>query len=454
MKYLEAESSTVELKKEIPKNDQIIKTIIGFCNLNGGKLIIGVDNNGTIVGVDEAKIQEVLEYLDMSIYQASAPPIIPQIYAQRIGQKSILVIEVSSGMNKPYYLKTAGLEKGTYIRLGRSTMKANADMIEELKWQSRGRSFDTMPVYHATIDDLDPAKISDFTHLKKGIKQKAALLEFLQAYNLAVKEHASVYPTAAGLLLFGKDPQKFLSDAFIICSHFSGIEGRKALATRDCTGTLFEQYDRAYDFIVSSLNKSFVIEGKQRKELAEVPHDAIRELLMNAVVHRNYHITAPIKIAIFSNRIEIFSPGGFPGPLNTQNLRQGLSYIRNIALCKVLREAGYIEKLGSGFITAFASYEKHGLPAPEVLEGENYIKCILPRPNPREKKEPTASQQSSGDFARIIHLLQCATEISVSDIIQNLKIPRATAVRRLTQLQKDGVLKKIGSGKGTRYVIA
>src|SRR5437868_15127321 len=89
MKYLEQESSTVELKKEVPKNDQIIKTIIGFCNLNGGKLIIGVDDNGTVVGVDDTKIQEAMEYLDQSIYVASAPPIIPQIYAQRIGQKSV-----------------------------------------------------------------------------------------------------------------------------------------------------------------------------------------------------------------------------------------------------------------------------------------------------------------------------------------------------------------------------
>ena len=104
-----------------------------------------------------------------------------------------------------------------------------------------------------------------------------------------------------------------------------------------------------------------------------------REALLNAIVHRNYHIKAPIKIAIYENRVEIFSPGQFPGPLDPKNLKTGITYLRNPAICKILRESGYVEKLGSGLITIFESYEKRNLEDPIVIEGENYIKCILPR---------------------------------------------------------------------------
>ncbi|MCB1107690.1 MAG: ATP-binding protein [Chlamydiia bacterium] len=162
MKYPEQESSTLEFKQTLPENSQIIKTVIGFCNRNGGKLIVGVKENGTIVGIPEEKIQKVMEYLNKSIYEASSPPIIPAVYSQRIGNKTLLIVEVSSGMNKPYYRTSEGIGKGTYVRLGRSTVKASADMVEELKWQTRGRSFDLMPVYHAKEEDLDPAKLMHF----------------------------------------------------------------------------------------------------------------------------------------------------------------------------------------------------------------------------------------------------------------------------------------------------
>jgi len=452
MKYPLQESSSIEFKREIPKNDQIIKTVIGFCNQNGGKLIIGVDNDGTICGVSEQEINKLLEYLDQSIYKAIIPPIIPQIYAQRIGDKTVLIIEVSSGANKPYYVKSEGLEKGTYIRLGRSTMHANADTIEELKWRSRGLSYDMMPVYHATLKDLDTDKFNEFLTLRKNNRKgEKNLTDLLLSYNLITHEHAHTYPTVAGVLLFGKNPQHFFSEAFIICSHFSGIEGRKAIASRDCAGTLLEQFNDAYDFVLSRLNVSFTIKGPRRTERREIPEVALREILINAIVHRNYHINAPIKIAIYENRIEIFSPGTFPGLLDVHNLKMGITYIRNKAITKIFREAGYMEKLGTGFITLFESYEKYGLPTPEVVEGTNYIKCILPRPSARV---PILKEQGEQDeLQSIVNLFTVTPQLSIGKIAENMHMSRATIGRRLTQLIKKGVLAKRGKGRGTRYML-
>jgi len=446
MKYPGLESSTLEFKQSIPEKDQIIKTIIGFCNRNGGKLIIGVGATGEIIGVAEEEVQKIMEHLDKGIYDASSPPIIPSIFSQRILDKTLLIIEVSSGMNKPYYRKSEGLEKGTYVRLGRSTVRATADMIEELKWQARGRSFDMMPVYHAKEEDLNKKQILEFLNARRKSKVKKIDSSILTSYDLAINEHSTLYPTTGGILLFGNQPQSFFSEAMILCTQFSGIEGRKAIASIDCTGTLFEQFESAYNFVISKLSHSFTIRAPKREEELEIPPEAFREVLLNALVHRNYSISAPIKIAIYNNRIEVFSPGVFLGPLDTHNLTLGLTYIRNKVICKAFREAGYIEKLGSGFITLFESYEKKNLPLPEVIEGENFIKCILPRPS-----YPPAPRPTGDVLQKILAIFEVVEEASSTDIIKTLNVPRSTILRKLAELTSKGLLEQVGQGKSTHY---
>lgn len=445
MKYPENESVILEFKQTIPENDQIIKTIIGFCNGNGGKLIVGVAADGTIVGVPEQEIQNVMEYVNKSIFEASCPPIIPNIYAQRIGDASLLIIEVSPGMNKPYYRKSEGLDKGTYIRLGRSTARATADMIEELQWQARGKAYDAMPVHHAKEEDLDTTKILDFINKRNAIPVEKVEYDALLSYHLIVQEHSVTYPTVGGMLLFGKDPQRYFPEAFIICTHFAGTSGRQVVATVDATGTLFKQFETAYNFIVGQLHRSFTITGPKRDEKLEIPPTAIREVLLNAIVHRNYHVPGPIKVAIYDNRLEFFSPGVFPGLLKTNNLKMGLTYIRNGVICKVFREAGYIEKLGSGFIELFESYEKMGLYPPQVIEGDNFIKCILPRPT------FGVEQPSQDDAQKILALFEIVEEAGISDIMKIFNLTRATAGRRLAELAEKNLLQPVGQGKATRY---
>jgi len=442
MKYTEQESSTVEFKRDLPKNDQIIKTIIGFCNSSGGKLVIGVENDGTIIGIDEKKAIQTMEWLEKSIYEASTPPIIPKVLSQRIGDKVILIVEVSSGMNKPYYRYSEGLEKGTYVRIGKSTIRATYAMIEELKWQSRGLSYDAMPVYQAKEEDLDEKKILEFLK-KRRIKTELTISrEVLKRYKLIYEEHLKIFPTVGGMLLFGKNVDYWFSEAMIICSHFSGNSGRDAIANRDVKGTLFEQFNGAYEFILSRLNRSFIIRGPKREEQLEIPEIAIREILINAIVHRNYHIQAPTKIAIFENRIEIFSPGSFPTPF--PSLRLGLTDVRNMVICNIFREAQYMEKLGSGFLTVFESYEKKRLSEPQIINGENFVNCILPR-------QSFGSQDVSDLKQHILNMFLTANALSVSDIINTLHIPRSTASRYLTELVQDKKLIKTGLQKGTRY---
>ncbi len=443
MHYPHLESSTLEWKKEIPRNDQIIKTVIGFCNQCGGKLVIGVANSGDIVGVPECVIQESLEFLEKAIYEASHPAILPRIYTQRFGEKMLLIIEVTSGMNKPYFRKSEGMEKGTYIRLGRSTLKATGEIINELQWQSKGLNYETLPSYRSEMADLDEKKAQSYLDHRKNQGRAKLNKSVLQSYHLLIEEHSKSYPTNLGLLLFGKRTQHFFSEAMIICSEFRGKSGRDAIASVDCEGTLFEQFEKSVSFIVSRLSKSFVIRKIKREEQLEIPEVAIREALLNAIVHRNYYIQAPTKIAIYNDRIEFFSPGTLPGPLNLENLMAGITYLRNPMICKIFREAGYIEKLGTGLISIFSSYQEFGLEEPKFIEGENFVKMILPRTLQKKRRKTTDDLIKS--------LFVYSNVISIEDIQKVLKVSRQTAVRKMNVLIDKGRVTRIGKTRSVRY---
>ena len=441
MLYPESESSTVEWKQDIPKNDQLIKTAIGFCNQFGGKLVIGVNNDGVIVGVAESTIEQLLEYIDKTIYETTSPSIIPRVSIQRFEDKAVVVIEIAPGMNKPYYRSSEGIDKGTYIRLGRSTLRATKEIIEELQWQSRGIDYEGLPLRRASVEDLDRSKIKHFLQNRKN-KDDAQLTDhLLNAYDLITYEQTGSFPTVAGILLFGHKPQRYLSEAMIICSHFLGTSGRDTLATVDCEGTLFDQFNQAYGFILSRLYRSFTISGPVREETLEIPEKAVREALLNTLVHRNYHIKAPIKIAIYDDRVEFFSPGQFPGPMKMDHLKMGMTYLRNPVICKIFREAGYIEKLGTGLRTIFSTYEERGLKIPEFIDGENYVKCILPR----------KSQAPSDEAEKVMKLFEENEEITIQDVMNFLSLSRASAGRRLKELVDKGHIVRSGQTKAVSY---
>ncbi len=444
-RYPESESALLEFKREIPKNDQIIKTVIGFCNQKGGRLILGVADDRTVVGIPEEQISKLLESLDHAIYEACHPPIIPLISTQYFEDKIILIISVSSGMAKPYFRKAEGVEKGTYIRIGRSTVRATPPIIEELKWQSQRIDFEKLPIYNATLDSLDHKLIQQFLDERKNRGSAKVTRDVMRSYSLIVEEHSEDFPTYAGILNFGKSPQTFLSEAMIIVSHFRGTEGREALASIDCEGTLLNQFHQAHHFILGRLSKAFSISNLERDEKLEIPEVAIREALMNLLVHRNYHIQAPSKISIYDDRIEFFNPGNFAGPIEENQLLKGLTYLRNPAICKIFREMGLVEKMGTGFINIFNSYEEWGLDKPQIIEGANFIKCILPR---HLSKSKASQPQSEED---ILELFYSQEEISSQDVVKKFSISRATAQRWLNTLIEKRLIERVGKTRNLRY---
>lgn len=447
MEYPDFESSTLEFKEKIPTKDQILKTVIAFCNLHGGRILIGISDARKVVGVDEAEVEKWMEFLDKNIYESCSPPIVPDIHTQRIGGKIILNVGVSMGMQKPYFLKSLGLSKGVYIRLGRSTVRADYETIEDLNRQARRIAYDCTVIYNAKVEEINPDLFQKFLQSRRLGANGNQFLTSLKAYHAVGEDQSKQYPTIGGLLLFNANPQQWFPEAFIICSVFSNHTERKVVATRDSTGSLFEQFESAFDFITSFLNKSFEVKGKRRLEKFEIPLVALREALLNAVVHRNYSVSGPIKVAIYPNQIEIFSPGVFPGPIDVTKLTSGITYIRNTAIAKVFREAGYVEKLGSGFITMFRTYQEMNLKPPLIVEGENFVKCILPR----EILKSNSTGIDDGS-EQILRLFLENDSISINDVVTKVGFSKATAGRKLRALENKKQLTRKGKGPATLYV--
>lgn len=447
MKYPSKESATLEFKRKLPSKQQVIKTIVAFCNQHGGKLVVGADDDGSIYGVDESEIDDLIDSLNQSIFQSCTPTILPSIYSQRFDDKLIIIIEVTQGMNRPYFVTSLGMSEGVFIRAGANTMKADAATINELNWLSKGLSADESPIYSAPIEELDLIEFKKYLDSNRRPYQHENLNEQLIHYKLAICEHQKTHPTIAALLLFGKNTKRYLPEAFVICTHFKGTAGREVVSTTDATGSLLNQAKTTINWIHSRLNHSFSIDGNATREQAlEIPEEAIREIVINAIVHRDYTIHGPIKVAIYDDRIEIFSPGGFPGPLDTEHLEMGITYIRNHIISRIFREAGLVEKLGSGFLTLFESYRNRNLPKPKVVEGMGYIKCILPRPS---SENLSATGNTSQD--KIMNSFYLKPELTVRDVIETLSVSRQTASRYLSKLVDEKRIERVGNGPSVFY---
>ena len=441
------ESSRCELKESFPEKGQIIKTSIAFCNSHGGKIIIGIRDDGQVLGVSEDEIQSHLEFLNKQIFDSCSPPIIPQVYSSIMDGHHVLIIEVSSGMNKPYFISNKGMNDGTYVRIGRSTMKATPELIQELQWQSRGLSYDSLPCYSSLLDELDPKSLMEFA---KGFNIKTAECDktFLRSHGLVIQEHGRDYLSHAASLLFGIAPQQHHPEAFIIATCFKGSEGRESLDSRDFMGSLASQIQSTISFILSHIGVRYTIREAKRDERPTIPEIAIREAVINAVVHRNYHIPSPIKVAIYENRVEIFNPGGFPAPIAEHDFKMGISHIRNIVIARVMRHMGYVEKLGSGLMTIVDSCLKEGLMHPSVVDGGSYTKVILYK-GFLGKAAPSAKLDDEMD--QILNLIIKEGDVATRDVVDSLRMSKTTVIRKLNQLCELGLIEKRGKARSVRY---
>lgn len=344
----EPESRRLEFKERFPKSDQLSRTAIAFANGAGGKIVLGVkDSPRQIIGIDEGKLFELEERINNSVFDQCLPAIVPEVYLQSVSGKTLLVVEIFPGSNKPFYLKSKGKRNGTYIRIGSTNRKASLEMIEELERQKRKISFDSLPIYEISENDIDLNRFEKEFKKKSGKRIKGSVLKNL---GLLHTERKKNYPRNAALLLSDYQTRKqYLPYAKIECARFKGVERKVFLDQVTIDEPIFASIEPCMAFIKKNIALGSTIGEIYREDRWEYPLEAVREALINAVIHRDYSILgSDIKVAIYDDMLEITSPGPLPDLLSFEELGTGRSEIRNRVLAPIFKDMKLIEAWGSG----------------------------------------------------------------------------------------------------------
>jgi len=377
----QGESKTIEFKEKLPKNNSIVKTVIAFSNTSGGKLIIGVSDDKEIVGILDEDIFTLQDKVVSLIFDSCHPNILPEIYTINVEGKILLVIEIFRGNLLPYYLKSKGKLEGTYVRVGSSNRLTEEKMLAELERQRIHRSFDEEANIEYSLENLELETIYD-AFSKIG---KVCDMEKLRNLKLITSLNDKYVSSNALLIALGK-----LDNVQIKCARFKGTTMESFIDKKEFIGTLFEMLEKSMEFLQNHLHLSATIEGLQRTESYEIPLSALREIILNAIIHRDYTRNSDIKIAIYDDIVEIISVGGFVNGLTIDDIGNGRSELRNKVLANLFRELGYIESWGSGIGRVRTMCLESGVDF-ELTEQGTFVQAHFIRPKMTEKVSQIAN---------------------------------------------------------------
>ncbi len=325
------------------------------------------------------------------------------------------------------------------LRAGSSTRKASQEYVEELMRENKRISFDEEPV-HADINILSKDILK---RIFKRVDNERLIAEKIITRSNA--NNTKYYPTVAGVLTFCDTPHLYIPEALIKCTRFLGTDGRDIIQSDDIEGNLEKQIETSFQLVKSWLIRDYKLFGAKLKGKMTLPEVALREAIVNAAIHRKYWIPGTIKIALFDNRLEIFSPGNFPGLINLNHLGDGTTYLRNPHLAKLARRFGIVEKLGTGIKIILESCKNAGIKTPEFIESADSVKVVFSFA-PSEKK-------FSSDLEKLLELFNMHRESSLKEVEKYLQVSRNTATRKLNQLIKMGKIRREGKGPSVKYVL-
>lgn len=389
---LNGESRTLEYKVELPEDsEKWVKSIVAFANGAGGKFVVGVNNRREFIGIPKkADLFELKDSIADKISQMCVPQIMFDITAEIVEGAQLLIVQVFPGMATPYYIKLQGKENGTYIRLGATTRNADLAALSELENRGRNVSYDELPYRSLKVTDADIAFLcKDFS---KRAKRKITKADLENLHLLTGRSHDKA--TNALAILLGK--HEYTSR--IQCARFRGTMRADFLDKKDYNGPLCKQIDDAYKFVLNHLNMAIEINGVVHDEKYELPPKAIRELIINAAIHRNYQMSSSVQVAVYDDRVEISSPGSLYGTLTLEEALSGRSSIRNKTLARTLEKVNVLEGWGSGFQRINTLCREYGVALPEFTEIGDMFRVNFYRHNNDEK---VAINSKSGDKTAI-----------------------------------------------------
>lgn len=348
-KLKQPEGRRLEFKEMLPKGEYLARTVIAFSNDAGGDIFIGIKNEPReVVGIPEEELFRLEEKISNIISDLCEPTILPEITFLTVGDKTVIRVKVYRGSQVPYYLKSAGKMNGTYIRVGSSNRLASEEIIQELERLRRSISFDSLPVRELLINELD---LSDFKKRFKERTGKKLDKNGLKKLGLIKEINGREHPTNAALLLCSSEhKQKYFPFAKVECARFKGTKTEEFLDQATIDTSVVLQPEEVMRFVQRNIAKGGTLNGIYREDKWEYPLIAIRETIINAIVHRDYSLSGKdIKVAIFDDMLEITSAGTLPPSIDITELSAGQSEIRNRVLAPVFKQLGLIEQWGTGF---------------------------------------------------------------------------------------------------------
>lgn len=436
------ENEKTELKKEYVED--IYKEVIAFANTDDGTILVGVNDEGEKVGIKD--IDDTYTRITNGIRDTILPDV--TIFVKyTMEEKEIIKIEVAEGSYKPYYLRSKGLKpSGVYVRQGTSSVPASSEQIRRMIKDADGNVFENFRSLNQELSFEETTEI---------FKKRNLVFSEDKYYTLGVKNKELGLYTNLGWLL---------SDQ---CAHtikvavFSDMENTVFRDKKEFGGSVFKQIEKTYAYLQLCNQNRAVIEGLERKENWDYPKEAVREALLNAVVHRDYGLSGSILINVNEKEMEFISLGGLVGGLSPEDIRNGVSLSRNSKLAEVFYRLQFIEAYGTGIRRIYSLYRGCKVQ-PEISVTQNSFRITLPNRNApacdylandmlieREYQQGVTSQMK-----RLLDYMEKYGEITGEDIQEFLDIKRTRAYLLTREMTEKGLIKTVGRGKEKRFIPA
>lgn len=438
MKFRETE--TIELKSVV--TDDIKKEIIAFANCGGGTIYVGVADDGTVLGVDNAD-ECALRISDM-VRDDIKPDVTMFIHYETLDyeNKAIVAVNVQRGSYRPYYLSKKGLRpEGVYVRQGYSSVPATDSSIRQMIKESDGDSFEDMRSINQTLT---------FEATKKEFENRGVAFGQAQMQTLKFVSSDGIYTNLA-LLLSEQCPYT------VKVAVFEGSDENTFKDRREFSGSLLQQLNDVYDYIDIHNETHATFSKLLRIDTRDYPEVALREALLNSLVHRDYSYLSSTLISIYDDRIEFVSIGGILPGLDIDDLLMGVSVCRNPHLADVFYRLQLIEAYGTGMKKIMGAYAGNSLQ-PKITTSNNAFKIILPNVNasPKVIEDPKDSEDEkvtslSSNEKRITLYLKGHESISRKEVQTLLDVSQSTAGRVLKNMVDKGQLKQFGGSRNKRY---
>jgi len=424
------ESFKVELKREVTAD--IKKGIVAFANTDGGTMYIGVDNVGNIVGI--ANPDYTMAQIGNMIRDGIKPDLTAYTSIEAVSESGITIIRISilRGTKRPYHLIDKGLKpSGVYVRHGVSSVPATDESIRQMLRESDGITFDKSRCRNQELT---------FSFTQKFFKDTNFSLTDSNMRTLRLIDSDNYYTNAALIL---SDQCEYS----IKCAVYEGADKSKFKARKEFFGSILKQMDESYEYISLNNSQNSTFEGLKRIDHPDYPSNAIREALLNAIIHRDYDYSGSTIINIYENRMEFISIGGLIKGITILDIMNGISQPRNSVIAAVFYRLNLIESYGTGIQKIMESYAA-AADKPTILSAPASFVVTLPKINSTINALLTPEKQEK----TILNVIERKGFITRQNVEKLLNIAKYPAIALLNKLLNDEKIIKTGSARAIRYI--